>query len=97
VIDHDLAAALDEFAEAISRLKPPSARNPHAFHEDRSELASQARALALRARTGEPTVAADVPASVGRQAVRRHQVLDLEGRSVPVLTRRQVPADFRVP
>jgi hypothetical protein len=88
VIDHDLAGELDKLAEAIARLKPISSRNPHVFFEERSELASKVRALALRARTGEPPAAADVPAPVGRQRTRTHQVIDLEGRSVLVLTRR---------
>jgi hypothetical protein len=89
VIDHAFAAELDQLAAAIARMRPPQNNNPHAFHEDRSELASQARALALRARTGEPTAAADVPAPIGRQATSK-RVLELEGRSVLVLTRRQV-------
>ena len=92
MVDHDLAAELDVLAAAIARMRPPQNSNPHAFHEDRSELASRARALALRARTGEPIVTADVPVTVGRQIVFRHQVRDLEGRSVLVLTRRATAA-----
>lgn len=65
MIDHDLATALDHLAEQVARMRPLSSRNPHAFHEDRSELASRARALALRARTGLPIGAADAPAPVG--------------------------------
>lgn len=86
MIDHDLAAELDGLAAAIARLRPLSSHNPHAFHEDRSELASRARALALRARTGEPIVAADVPATIGRQAV-RHSTRHIDGRTVLVLKR----------
>ena len=95
VIDHELGAELDRLAEAIARLKPISNRNPHAFHEERSELASRARAIALRARTGEPIVAADVPAPVGRQRTSTHRVGDLDGRSVLVLTRRQAELGVR--
>lgn len=89
MVDLDLAAQLDSLAEAIARMRPLSSRNPHAFHEDRSELAGRARALARRARSSEPTAAAEVLAPVGRQATSRHQVLDLDGRSVLVLKRRQ--------
>lgn len=91
MIDHELAADLDAVAQAIARMRPPQNSNPEAFHEDRSELASRVRALALRARTGAPPAAADVPAPIGRQ---RTSALgfaqDLEGRSVPVLVRRAV-------
>jgi hypothetical protein len=90
VIDLELAVALDELAGAIARIRPPMNSNPHAFHEDRSELASRARTLALRARgVGcKPSEAADVPAPIGRQRVATHRVRDLDGRSVLVLTRR---------
>lgn len=89
MIDHALAAELDALAGAIARMRPPQNHNPHAFHEDRSELASQARALALRARTGEPpTVAADVPAPIGRQATFVESKL-VNGRVLTVVTRRQ--------
>lgn len=86
MIDHDLAAQLDALAVAIARMRPLSSQNPHAFHEDRSELASRARALALRARTGAPIVAADVPVAIGRQAVRRSE-RRIDGRIVLVLNR----------
>lgn len=48
----ELAAELDQLAERIARIKPPSARNPHAFHEDRSEVAHDARSIATWLRTG---------------------------------------------
>jgi hypothetical protein len=88
LIDNDLAAELDALAEAIARMKPPSNHNPHAFHEDRSELASTARKLAKRARSGPApkATAAAAPAPIGRQ-VTSHQVRHIEGRSVMVLTR----------
>lgn len=88
MIDHDLAGELDELARAIAHMRPPMNSNPHAFHEDRSELASRARALALRARgVGcKPSAAADVPAPVGRQAV-RHETRHIGGRTVLVLSR----------
>lgn len=99
MIDLDLAAELDKLAEAIARMRPPMNSNPHAFHEDRSEVASRARILARRARGGTaPIVAADVPAPVGRQAV-RHETRHIEGRTVLVLTRSAVsgrpPVDVR--
>lgn len=49
---NQLAAELDALAERIARIRPPSARNPHAFHEDRSEAAHDARAIAEHLRTG---------------------------------------------
>lgn len=52
----EVAAALDLLAERIARIKAPSARNPHAFHEDRSEVASLARAIATWSRTGRKPV-----------------------------------------
>lgn len=91
MIDHELATELDTLAQAIARMKPPSNHNPHAFHEDRSELASMARAIAQRCRTCQPIVAADVPAPIGRQGV-THTTLHIEGRTVRVLTRRAVHA-----
>lgn len=42
-----IAAELDALAERVARLRPPSSHNPHAFHEDRSELAHDIRAIAL--------------------------------------------------
>jgi hypothetical protein len=90
LIDHDVAAELDALAEAIARLKPISARRPDEFYEERSEIASRARSIAQRCRTGTLAVpaAADVPAPVGRQRTSAHRVQDPEGRSVLVLTRR---------
>jgi hypothetical protein len=90
VIDLELAAGLQQLADDIRRMRPPMNSNPEAFHIDRSELASRARRLAERCKTGAPIAAADVPAPIGRQATRRHQVVDLEGRSVLVLTRSSI-------
>lgn len=96
MIDHDLAQALDELAQAIARLKPISSRSPDAFYEERSELASRARSLADHARFGLPTVAAaDAPAPIGRQRTSTHNVVDVEGRSVLVLTRRSASVSLR--
>jgi hypothetical protein len=52
-----IAAALDALAERIARIPPPSARRPDAFHEERSEAASLARAIAEWQRTGRKPVA----------------------------------------
>lgn len=89
MIDNDLAAELDALAQAIARMRPPQNHKPDAFHEDRSELASRARSIAARLRSG-PTAkaaAAETPAPVGRQTV-RHSTRHLEGRTVLVLNRR---------
>jgi hypothetical protein len=93
MIDHAIAAELDALASAIARMKPPSNHNPHAFHEDRSELASRARSIAARLRSGpkpKPAIA-ETPAPIGRQAV-SHATRHIEGRTVLVLTRREAQA-----
>lgn len=46
MIDVDAAARLRELADRARRLPPPSARNPHAFHEARSELANDIMVVA---------------------------------------------------
>ena len=90
MIDLDLAKELYELAGAISRIRAPQNHNPHAFHEDRSDLAARARALALRARgVGcKPSAAADVPAPIGQQR-QTHRVVHVGSRSVLVLERAQ--------
>jgi hypothetical protein len=89
MIDRDIAAELDELAIAIARMKPPSNRNPHAFHEDRSELASQARSIAKRARSGPPAKPpiGETPAPVGRQAVTR-ALRQINGTAILIELRR---------
>jgi hypothetical protein len=47
-----VAVELDALAERIARIRSSAARNPHGFHEDRSEAAHEARALAEWLRTG---------------------------------------------
>lgn len=91
MIDHDLAAELDRLAEAIARLRPPQNNNPHAFHEDRSELAGRARGLAQRCRVGSVLEEAPAPAPIGRQTV-SHETRHIGSRTVLVLTRRQAQA-----
>lgn len=51
-----IAAEIDALAERIARIRPPSSRNPHAFHEDRSEVAHDARAIASWLRNGRRPV-----------------------------------------
>lgn len=51
-----IATALDALAERIARIPPPSAKRPHAFHEERSEAAALARAIAEWQRTGRKPV-----------------------------------------
>jgi hypothetical protein len=48
----DQAKALDALAERIARIRPPLNSNPHAFHEDRSEVAHEARRVAEWIRSG---------------------------------------------
>jgi hypothetical protein len=88
VIDNDLAAELDALAVAIARMRPPQNHNPHAFHEDRSELASRARSIAQRVRTGPaPKPAAKQPEPPISGRVRSHETRHIDGRTVLVLTR----------
>ena len=90
VIDIHTAAELDELAARIARIRPISSSNPHAFYEERSDVASQVRAIAVRLRNGNqvaPSDAADVPAPIGRQ-VERKRVVHTEGRTVLVVERR---------
>lgn len=61
-----IAAALDELAVRIARIPPPSATKPHAFHEERSECASLARAIAEWQRTGRMPVAELEALAAGR-------------------------------
>lgn len=88
MIDVDIAAELEVLAVAIARLKPISNRNPHAFYEDRSELASRARKIAGRLRAPSPAAIAEPAAPVGPQGV-RHEARHIGGRTVLVLTRSQ--------
>jgi hypothetical protein len=89
VIDIATAAELEQLAARIACIKPMSNSNPHAFYEERSDVASQVRALAVRLRNGDqvvPSDAAEVPAPIGRQ-VERRRVLHAGGRTVLVLER----------
>jgi hypothetical protein len=52
-------AAPRNSAKRIARIRPISNANPHLFYEERSEVASDIRALASRLRT-PPSSAADV-------------------------------------
>jgi len=89
MIDHDLAEELIKLAQAIARMKPPSNHNPHAFHEDRSELASRARSIAARLKAG-PAPKCDVTEDPRKPGGYRpvHETRHIEGRTVMVLTRR---------
>lgn len=88
MIDLVSAEELDQLAARIARIRPMSNTNPDAFYEERSEVASQIRAMATRLRC--PVAAAEparAPAPIGRQAV-SHSVRHIEGRTVVVLNRR---------
>lgn len=90
MVDHDAAGELEQLAARVATIRPMSNTNPHAFYEERSEVASQIRRLAVKLRNraeAAPSEAVDVPAPIGRQRTSRHAVRDLEGRSVLVLTR----------
>lgn len=88
MIDLQTADELEQLAARIARILPMSNANPHAFYEERSEVASKIRGLAakLRNRAPEPE-AAETPAPIGRQTVRR-SVLHVAGRTVRVVNRR---------
>ena len=92
VIDIATAAELEELAERIARIRPISNSNPHAFYEERSEVASQIRRLAGRLRCPDQAAqpnTANAPTVVGRQ-IERRRALHIEGRTILVLDRRQV-------
>lgn len=90
MIDHDIAAELDALSDAIKRMRPPQNHKPEAFHEDRSELASRARSIAARLRSGpapKPPLAERLARSpMGIRPGR--EVRHIEGRTILVLTRR---------
>lgn len=89
MIDHATADELEQLARRIAQIRPMSNANPHAFYEERSEVASQIRSLAAKLRNRRPEqAAAEPPAPIGRQAV-SHTTRHVEGRTVLVLTRRQ--------
>lgn len=92
MIDDGIADELDALARAINNMRPPQNHRPEAFHEDRSELASKARSIAARLRSGpvaKPSIEIKpAPAPIGRQST-THEVRHVEGRTVMVLTRRQ--------
>lgn len=92
MIDLYTADELDQLAARIAQIRPMSNSNPHAFYEERSEVASKIRGLAakLRNRTPEPA-AAETPAAIGRQTS-RHSIRHLAGRTVLVLNRRATEA-----
>ncbi len=50
------AEALERLADRIGRLPPPSSRNPHAFHEERSEIEAIAHGIAEWDRTGRAPI-----------------------------------------
>lgn len=90
MIDDGIADELVALAQAIARMKPPSNHNPHAFHEDRSELASRARSIAAQLRSGPAQKSANCEIAQSRKSgiASGHQVRHIEGRSILVLTRR---------
>lgn len=92
MIDLATADELDQLAARIAQIRPMSNANPHAFYEERSEVASEVRAIATRLRC--PVAAAEaieMPAPIGRQTVSR-SVRRIEGRHVVVETRRVASA-----
>jgi hypothetical protein len=92
MIDLETAAELDKLAERAARMRPPMNSNPHAFHEDRSELAAAIRAIAMRLRN-KPARSADEPPAPARAArVIGREVRHIAGRTVQVLVRARAAA-----
>lgn len=89
MIDDSIALEIIDLAQAIARMKPPSNHNPHAFHEDRSELASRARSIAARLRAGPAPKPAEKSSPVGRQS-QRLETRHIGSRTFQVLRRRMV-------
>jgi len=88
MIDLATADELDRLAARVARIRPISNANPAVFYEERSEVASEMRALAMRMRN-RPEAATDgegAPAAIGRQTV-SHEARHIAGRTVLVLTR----------
>ena len=88
MIDLTTADELEQLAVRIARIRPMSNANPHAFYEERSEVASELRAVAARLR-GAPAKAVDTARSVapigGR--IRKQETRHCNGRTLVVLTR----------
>lgn len=87
MIDVATADELDELAARIAQIRPMSNTNPRAFYEERSEVASQVRAIATRLRC--PVAAPEpiaTPAPIGRQVTSR-SVRHVAGKTVLVLNR----------
>lgn len=59
--DGDAARRLLEIADRVARLPAYNAKNPHAFHEGKSDIAADLRSLATEFRS---------PASVARRRIR---------------------------
>jgi hypothetical protein len=88
VIDRSTADELDQLAARVATIRPMSNSNPHAFYEERSEVASKIRGLAAKLRNPQAAVVeAEPSAPVGRQTVSR-SVRHVTGRTVLVLNRR---------
>lgn len=84
------AAALRKLADRLESLPAYSARNPHAWHEGKSDLVAALRELAAptppRAPARAPATPAPRRAAFQRSSV--ESVRDREGRTVPVVRRR---------
>lgn len=88
MIDIETAATLEALAERVARILPMSSRDPHAFYEQRSEVASEIRAIADRLRNRCAPVVS-VPAPIGRQGS-KSQTMHVGGRTFQVLRRKAV-------
>lgn len=75
MIDQEAAAELEALAARVARIRPMSERNPHAFYEERSEVASEIRELAMKFR-GAP------------RRMPSYQVRHANGRTVLELSQR---------
>lgn len=78
------AAELRALADEARRLPPPSARNPHAFHEARDELAHRMGELA-NFLSGKFTLARSEP----KPAIKAGSVRSAKGKVVTVEFRSQ--------
>jgi hypothetical protein len=88
VTPNDIADRLDVLASRVRRLLPPSASNPHRFHEDISELAHEIAQMAKAVAPGRRSSRISVRMSDERsgRVINDSQVIN--GRRIQVQRRK---------
>jgi hypothetical protein len=89
VTPEDVAAELDVLASRVRRMSPPLARNPHRFHEERSDIAHDLAELARRVTPrSRRAKAVEVDISEGRRGRIVVATQTINGKRVMVQRRR---------